>query len=248
MLCLALAVSVLSARAGHAQTPQTPADSVTDRQGVDAFNSITDGQPNPPRRPELSLTVGWQQGLPAQVQLGFEITPGGSRWLRNALFAAFVETINAGEGANDAEPSVSLQWQQRWRTAGGGWPTIATSATLQLPMEGPHETDVVLTGIVAADAGVGVAYLNVYSETMRGMTPGGQRGILLGYKLPLIDGLSAYGDALVQRQAGQSSLTPELSAELDLASGLTIGPGVSVGLARGSSPVWGGGIFITYTF
>lgn len=248
MLCLALAVAGVFPRASHAQTPQTAADSVTDRQSNDAFNSILDGQPSPPGHPEASITLAWEEEQGGQFQLGIELTPTGPRVLRNALFRVFVETVNVGEEANDTEHSIFLQWQQRWRAAGAGWPTIASAATVQVPLDAPDAPEVVLAGIVAADAGAGVAYLNIYSETVQGSSPGRAHGGVLGYKLPLTASLSAYGDVLLQRQAGETTVTAELSSELDFASGMTVGPGVSLAFTPGSEPVWGAGVFITYTF
>ncbi|NJD10289.1 MAG: hypothetical protein FIB01_07540 [Gemmatimonadetes bacterium] len=233
----------------HAQEQDSIADEVTARQGVGAFNSITDGQPVNPGQPEASVLATMQRGAAARLQLSVSLTPGRSRFLRNALFSLIGPTINAGEGAVDFEQSATAQWQQRWSVAHGAAPTVATVASLQVPFADSLQVDGILTGVLVWDAGAGALYLNGYLETHRGLTlDGAEVGAIAGWKAPVGNAFAAYADVLVQRLAGANTWTAELSAEIDLPFDLTLGPGVSLGLAAGSRPVPGAGLLVTRTW
>lgn len=233
-LTLLLAASTWMSNAASADAGTCPGQDVADQQAVVAYNSLTDGQPGPPRTIQLTVLPSYDFGedeFQNQVSLSRVFATSGF-WCQ-AQFSLSAPTLDVGEGLADFEKSVTLAWQQRWRIDDSSGPTISTVVSVQQPYDEPEqETDVTLTGIVARSRPWGALYLNLYAETSRGAGADDlELGGVVGVKRILRDNLSVFADAVVEER-GDYAL--ELALELDLANGWTFGPGISLSHSEGS--------------
>ncbi len=202
-------------------------DSITDFQTDVSFNSVTDGQPAPPRMPFYSLSGSGQTGNQYHYQLNLGCTPSEKGFMRNSLFSLIVPALDAGEGITDVEKSVGLSWLQRWTWEHDGFPTISSMISLLVPFNVKgQKTNVVATFIIAKNLPGGVLYFNAYGESKKGFTTDSlDYGVLGGYRMNLHGSKSLTMDVLCQRS---SVVTFETSFEFDLNKGWTIGPGVNI--------------------
>ncbi|HKK43400.1 MAG TPA: hypothetical protein VJ963_13380 [Bacteroidales bacterium] len=202
-------------------------DSITDFQTDVSFNSVSDGQPAPPRMPFYSLSGSAQSGNQYHYQFNLGYTPYERGFMRNSLFSLIVPALDAGEGITDVERSMGLSWLQRWTWEHDGFPTISSMVSLLVPfIVRGLKTNVVVTFIVAKDLPRGVLYFNAYGESKKGLTTDSlDYGLLGGCRMNLHGSKSLTLDVLYQRS---SVITFETSFEFDLNKGWTIGPGVNV--------------------
>jgi hypothetical protein len=209
------------------------ADSVSAAQGAGGFNSLTDGQPGTPGSPQFGLSFATLTDSTFAFEPGFALTPRHALF-RNSLMGIVGPTLDAGEGATDFEHSVTATWLQRWTWESGSRPTLATQFALQIPYDEPGaKVDVVATFVLARSLGAGVAYVNAWGETKKGMTIDGMEfGGLLGYKASVTPDISLVADLVLQTG---SLLTLELAPVYDTPFGLSLGPGLSLGWSPGQS-------------
>ena len=221
-------------------------DSITAHQTNIGFNSVTDGQPAPPKQPFFSIIASGQQGGKFQYQGSIGYTPACKGFLRNTLFVVVVPTIDVGEGITDFEKSVSGSWQQRWIYEHNGKPTISTMTSIQIPYDEPNaKTDLVTTLIITKDIGKGVGYFNAYAETTSGFTTDSlSYGIMAGYKIYLTKHEELFFGLMYQTN---NTLTLETSIEIDFKSGMTISPGLNLAYnTQFETTTFGGGIVLYY--
>ena len=144
-------------------------DSITSYQTNVGYNSITDGQPGPPRQPFYTMTTAGQDGSAFQYEAGIGYTPALNGFFHSSLFGIVVPTLDVGEGTVDFEKSLSVSWLQRWVYEHQGKPTISTMVSVQFPFDEPDaKTDLVTTLIITKNIGKGVGYFNTYAESTRG--------------------------------------------------------------------------------
>lgn len=237
-------------------------DSLTERQSVDAFNSLEDGQPGAPGDLELEVNAGWQTSSrqhthdPFALLTELQYTPDGSEFLRNMQLLLGVP-VEMGLGGVDGNADVNLGWQQRWVKEQGSMPTLSTLAEMRLPT-GYHSSGVdgKLTGIIAKDVGPGTAYLNGFVKTANGNNIEDVRhfqwGGRVGYKWRINDSLALIGDYLNQssEENGHGNLNVlELSGQYRFNEHLTVGPGIQIGLDNhDETPNFGAGVRFQITF
>jgi hypothetical protein len=246
--------------ARQAEPPAPIEDAVAERQSVDTFNSIEDGQPGVPGGFELEADFGWQttSGEHDSFLLTPEIeyTLDGCDFLRNMQLILGVP-MEFGLGGVDGNGDVVLGWQQRWVAEDGLMPTLGTLAEVRLP-SGYHSSGVdgTLTGIVAKDCGPGTLYLNAFAKTANGDNIDELRhfqwGLRAGYKWRITDDWALIGDYVheVSEEEGHGDLNLlEVSGEWHVTKDLTIGPGILVGLDDNEeTPNFGAGVHLTWSF
>ena len=241
------------------ETVSTGEDDVAQRQSVDAYNSIEDGQPGAPWELEIHLVSGWQtrehEHDPVFLNPELDWTLGGSEFLNNTqLILGVPLTLGFGDYVGNGD--VTLGWQQRWVKEDCNMPTLATLAEMRIPSgyEGSG-VDGKLTGIVAKDLGPGTAYFNAFVETANGHEIDDLRhfqwGGLVGYKWRITDCFSFIADYVhkVSEETGHAnSNTLELSTEYKFDEHLSIGPGIVIGLDRNEeTPYFGAGFRLVYS-
>jgi hypothetical protein len=233
-------------------------DEVAERQSVDTWSSLEDGQPGAPGELEIHLASGWQtrsgEHDPVFLRPALEYTLDGSEFLRNAqLILGVPLTLGFGDYVGNGD--INFGWQQRWVKEEGIMPTLATLAEMRIPSgyEGSG-VDGKLTGIVAKDIGPGTAYFNAFVKTANGHEIDDLRyfqwGGLVGYKWRITDAFSFITDYVHKssEEAGHAnSNTLELSAEYKFNEHLSIGPGIVIGLDRNEeTPYFGAGFRMVY--
>jgi hypothetical protein len=235
-------------------------DDVAERQSVDAYNSLEDGQPGNPGEFEIELRSGWQtrsgEHDPVFLEPELEYTLDGSEFLRNTQLKLGVP-LTLGFGDYVGNGDLSFGWQQRWVKEDCNMPTLATLAEMRIPSgyEGSG-VDGKLTGIVAKDVGPGTAYFNAFIKTANGHEIEDLRhfqwGGRVGYKWRVSECFSVIGDYVHQssEETGHAnSNTLELSTEYKVDEHLSIGPGIVIGLDRNEeTPNFGAGITMKYSF
>ena len=235
-------------------------DAVAERQSVDAFNSLEDGQPGVPGGFELEADFGWQTTSGEHDAFSLtpelELTLDGCEFLRNTQLILGVP-LDFGLGRVEGNGDVEFGWQQRWVAEEGLMPTLATLAEVRLP-SGYHSAGVdgTLTGIVAKDCGPGTLYFNAFAKTANGDNVEDLRhfqwGLRAGYKWRITDELALIADYLhevsEQETHGDVNLL-EVSGEWHVTKDLTIGPGIFVGLDDNEeTPNLGAGVHLTWSF
>jgi hypothetical protein len=235
-------------------------DDVAERQSVDSYCTLEDGQPGTPGGVELELFSGWTKYRHESENIGLEpeidYTLDGSEFLRNAQLMLSTP-LTLGEGDVVGNGDITFGWQQRWVTENGSMPTLATLAQLRAP-SGDHGSGVdgTLTGIVAKDIGPGTVIFNAWVKTANGHEIDDLRhfqwGGRLGYKWRVNECLAVIGDYVhqVSEETGHSNTNAfELSAEYKVNEHLSIGPGIIVGLDNhDETPEFGAGLKLLYSF
>lgn len=239
---------------------ETTADSLTERQSIDAYTSLEDGQPGDPGRFELEFDVGWETSSgehdPVLFAPELTFTLDGNEFLRNTQLILAVP-MEFGLGGVDGNADVEFGWQQRWVSEEGWIPTLATLAEIRLPT-GYHSSgiDGTFTGIVAKDIGPGTMFLNAFVKTANGNNVEDLRhfqwGVRTGYKWRLQDDLAIIADYVNQasEEQGHGNINLlEVSGEWRVNEQLTIGPGIVVGLDDNEeTPNFGVGVHLTWSF
>lgn len=235
-------------------------DAVAERQSVDAFNSIEDGQPGAPGELELEFNIGYftssREEDAATLETELEYTLDGSEFLRNTQLILSLP-LELGNGGIDGNADITFGWQQRWIKEDGMVPTIATLAEIRTPSgDDSSGVDGTFTGIVAKDLGPGTLYFNAFLKTVNGNNIEDRRdfqwGFLTGYKWRLNDQLALIGDYTLKSSESDGNADVnllELSAEYHVNEHLTIGPGIFIGLDdNGETPNFGAGVRVLYGF
>ncbi|HVP11266.1 MAG TPA: hypothetical protein VMV94_08795 [Phycisphaerae bacterium] len=241
------------------ETTSTGEDEVAERQSIDTWSSIEDGQPGAPGELEIHLASGWQtrsgEHDPVFLHPELEYTLDGSEFLRNTQLLLGVP-LTLGFGDYAGEGDIEFGWQQRWVKEEGLMPTLATLAEMRIPSgyEGSG-VDGKFTGIVDKDIGPGTAYLNAFIITANGHEVDDLRhfqwGARAGYKWRITDALALLVDYVHQssEETGHAnSNTLEVSSEYKVTEHFSIGPGIVIGLDRnGETPYFGAGCRFVYT-
>lgn len=242
------------------QTLSSREDALTERQSVDAFNSLEDGQPSLAGKMELQLQFGWKttsgEHDPFEFSTELQYTPDGNEFLRNMQLILGVP-VEMGLGGVEGNADIDLGWQQRWVKEDGMMPTISTLAEIRLPT-GYHSSGVdgTLTGILAKEMGSGTAFLNGWVKTANGDNVEDLRhfqwGARAGYKYRVSDTLALIGDYFIEssEEEGHSNVNAlEFSAEYRFNEHVTIGPGILVGLDDNEeTPNLGAGLRLQIAF
>lgn len=235
-------------------------DPVTERQSVDAFNSIEDGQPGAPGEVELQFDLGWETTShthdPFTLHSEIKYTPDGSDFLRN-MKLELSAPVDLGLGGVDGNADLIFGWKQRWVEEHDWIPTLSTLAEVRIP-SGYHSSGVdgTLTGIVAKDAGLGTIFLNTWIETVNGNNIEDARhfqwGVRAGYKWRITDDLALIGDYIHQcsEEEGNGNLNAlELSGMYTVNEHIRFGPGILIGLDdNGETPNFGAGVRLQFSF
>lgn len=232
---------------------------VTERQSIDAFQSIEDGQPNPPGHFEFQFDVGWQTASgehdPALLRPELKYTPDGCEFLRNMKLTLAVP-MELGVGGVEGNADLEFGWQQRWVAEQGMMPTLATLAEIRAPSGYESSgVDFTLTGIAAKDLGPGTLYFNAFGKSANGDNIEDLRhfqwGARTGYRWRVSDDVALIGGYLHQssEQVGHAnSNLLELSGEWHVNDNITIGPGVFIGLDDNEeTPNFGAGVRLTFS-
>jgi hypothetical protein len=182
--------------------------------------------------------------------------PRGPEWLRNMELQLSLP-LELGDG--DVEGNGDLEFGILYRfIREDGWvPTVALLSTMRIP-SGYRSggVDGTFTGIVSHTLGPGVLYLNGTVATLNNNIEAYERhfqwSIVPGYKLPVADGFALIFDYVNQsspwKGVGNQNLL-EMAAEINLADGLTLGPGVQIGLdGRDGTQNLGAGVVLEYEF
>lgn len=236
------------------------ADTLRERQSIDAFTSLEDGQPGAPGEFELQFDFGWkttsEESDPALFEPELKYTPNGNEFLRNAKFT-LAAPMELGNGGFDGNADVEFGWQQRWVSEDGWLPTLATLAEVRIPSGYQSAgVDGTLTGIVAKDLGPGTLYFNAFAKTANGDNVEDLRhfqwGFRTGYKWRINPDVALIADYVHQasEQEGHSNINLlEVSGEWHIDEHLTIGPGISIGLDDNEeTPNFGAGFRLTWSF
>ena len=233
---------------------------LTERQSVDAYNSLEDGEPGEPWGFELEFDAGWQTQSGEHDSVPFvpelELTLGGNDFLRNTqLILGF--PMEFGLGGVDGNADAQFGWQQRWVQEEGWVPTLATLAEVRFPSGYQSSgVDGTLTGIMAKECGPGTIFLNAFIKTANGNNVEDLRhfqwGVRAGYKWRLREDLALITDYVnqVSEEEGHSNLNLlEVSGEWRMNEQLTIGPGIVIGLDDNEeTPNFGAGVHVTWSF
>ena len=201
---------------------------VSDRQSNGAFNSIVDGQPPSPDQPQFSAVLSYDRAAHMTLaQVGFGITPRIGRRFCQTQISVTLPAYDLGHTQFVYPSEMEIAWEQRWRTMDTQGPTLSTNISLTVPLEsGSGGTSMTVTGVAAQDTSGGVVYLNatlISGPDLSWSDPGWNA--LLGYKHIVREGLEFFIDAIY---ADGDFLTAELSAEIDLSDGWSIGPGLAL--------------------
>ncbi len=96
-------------------TDACPGQDVSAQQTVNAFNSLTDGQPGTPRTFQLAVVPSYDlEEREFQSQLTMSGVVATSGFWCQAQFALSIPSLDVGEGLIDFEKSITAGWQQRW--------------------------------------------------------------------------------------------------------------------------------------
>lgn len=243
-----------------AQKGREAEDAVAQRQSVDYWNPIEDGQPGAPGNWEVKFDAGWKtfsgQHDPFALTSQVQYTPEGGHFLHNMkLGVAVPVTMGLGgvEGNGDAE----FEWKQRWVAEHDGIPTMATVVDVRVPT-GYHSSGVdgMLTGVVAKDLGPGTWIFNGFVETANGDNVEDLRhfqwGFRTGYKWRITDDFALIGDYIHRssEEEGHANINSlQLSGEYHPNEHITIGPGITIGLDdHDETPNFGAGVRVQFTF
>lgn len=227
-----LCLSALLPQAALAQSadpqPECAGQDVSDRQSNGAFNSIVDGQPPSPDQPQFSAVTSYDRASDTLLgQVAFGITPEiGGKFCQTQI-SVTLPAYDIGR-TNFAYPSImEVTWEQRWRIADTRGPTLSTNISFNIPLEsGAGGTSMTVTGIVAENTKNGVLYLNGTIESEPDLSWSNPTwNALVGYKHIIHEGLEFYGDVIY---AEGDVVTGEISAEIDLSDGWSIGPGIAL--------------------
>ncbi|MFH1416729.1 MAG: hypothetical protein ABII12_00365 [Planctomycetota bacterium] len=235
-------------------------DDVAERQSIDSFTSIEDGQPGGPGEFELEFSLGWETASgehdPVTLETELEYTPDGSDFLRNMQLILAVP-VEMGLGGVEGNADLEFGWQQRWVREDGMMPTLATLAEVRIP-SGYHSSGVdgTLTGIIAKDCGPGTAYLNGFVKTANGDNVEDLRhfqwGAVAGYKWRVNDQFALIGDYVIKSSEEEDHANVnllEFSGEYKVNEHLTVGPGIVIGLDDNEeTPNFGAGLNATISF
>ena len=235
-------------------------DAVADRQSVDTFSSLEDGQPGPPGKIQVQFDLGWDttsgKSDPILVQPQLQYTPDCDDFSRNTQFTLVVP-VEVGNGGIDGNADVELGWQQRWISDDGSVPTVSTLLEVRLPSGYQSAgVDAKLTGIVVKDFGPGSLYLNAWAETANGDNLEDLRhfqwGFRTGYHWLINSEFALVADYAHQasEETGHGNINLlELGGEWHVADNLTIGPGISIGLDDNEeTPNFGAGVRVVWAF
>jgi hypothetical protein len=235
-------------------------DEVAERQSVDSYCSLEDGQPGVPGGFEIELSSGWtkfrHESESIELEPELEYTLDGSDFLRN-MQLQLATPLALGEGDVQGNGDIIFGWQQRWVAECGSMPTLATLAQIRAPSgDDSSGVDGTLTGIVAKDFGPGTAIFNAWVKTANGHNIEDVRhfqwGFRAGYKWRINDCWSVIGDYVheASEEEGHANINAlELSTEYKFNEHFSIGPGIIVGLDdHEETPEIGAGIKLEYSF
>jgi hypothetical protein len=212
-----------------------PGQDVATHQGVDAFNTLIDGQPGTPRLPQLNVVPSYNFEENKFVnQSSLSVVPALSGFWCQAQFEFFTPVAKALDGQVNFEKSVALSWQQRWLIDDGSSPTVSTVVEVQAPYDDSQaNTEISVIGIVAKSTEWGAVYLNslALSEDGSDFSSVDFSGVI-GAKRIVNAKLAVFADITIDEN-GLYAL--ELSAERDYSNGLSLGPGIRLLRSRDGS-------------
>lgn len=267
-LTLATALGLAPTTQARAQTPPYPAigeppppdttarrstlDSLTDRWNNDSLSTVVDGQPDPPGGGEIVGEIGWlhHEVGPEPLRLGMSAwyTPAGTGLWRNMLLGVLVPLRWDRRGPRfDA---IGFAWQQRWLASVRSRLSLASYIQADLlTLSDDAEAMLTVVGVAAAVLGPGVGYLNGAIIAAEG-SDNSAWYLLAAYKLPLSNTSYLHLGLVSLDESGEpSTSTLELAAVFTTGSRLKVSPGIVLGLARHeTTPLWGAGLSLTYSF
>lgn len=235
-------------------------DEVAQRQSVDYWNPIEDGQPGAAGNWEVKFDAGWKtfsgQHDPFSLTSQVQYTPEGGHFLHNMKIGVAVP-VTMGLGDVEGNGDAVLEWKQRWLAEQGAMPTLATVIDIRLPSGYQSSgVDGTLTGVVAKDLGPGTMIFNGFVKTANGDNLEELRhfqwGFRAGYKWRVSDSFSLIGDYLHQssEEDGHANINSlQLAGEYHVNEHVTIGPGISIGLDdHEETPNFGAGVRVQFSF
>jgi hypothetical protein len=241
-------------------TRQLGVDELTDRQTIDAFTNLEDGQPGLPGQFQLQFDMSWDttsgQSDTFELRPELQYTLDGDEFLRNMMLSLAIPA-ELGNGGVDGNLDAVFGWQQRWFREEGWIPTFSTFAEMRIPSGyQSSKVDGTFTAILAKEIGPGTAYLNGSLKTANGNNVQNVRhfqwGVAAGYQWRITEDLSligAYLHSSSEQRGHSNSNTLEISSRYDLTDQLSIGPGITIGLDDNEETVnFGAGVRVMYAF
>ena len=237
-----------------------PEDAVAERQSMDAYTSIEDGQPGGPGEFEIRLDTAWEKEsgeeeneFPVEYELKY--TGKGNDFWKNSKWS-LTQGAELGNGSVDGNGDIELGWQQRWVSQEDHFATFGTLLSFRLPTgDDSSGVDTTLTLILDKDLGPGTIYLSSWVTSAHGHNNleeddhhwpfwwwrhddeaelrRTQWGAQLGYKWQLADKFALIGNYVLKssEEDGEDSINQlELAGEYHATDSLTIGPGIVIGL------------------
>ncbi len=202
------------------------ADSIATMQTAVTANSITDGQPGPPKLPffQSNSTYSADSGFSHNLCVANTFAEHG--FWRNSLFSLNVLSFTAIDNNIDYDKTFNGSWQHRWRYEKNNKPTIATNVTLIVPFDEPDAlTEAQTTFIVAKNLNtksVGFFHLTI-STPFEDFSENINYSILLGHKLFLNDSNNLFLDVVYQENA----ITFETALEFKFSNSMVLSPGIN---------------------
>jgi hypothetical protein len=229
-------------------------------QKIDAYITLEDPQPEPEGTWSIEFSSGWDTrsdcGDEWNMEAELEFNPRNPECLKPMELSLSVPLVlgeGAEEGNGDLEFGILYKfWQEE------DWiPTFALRSKMRIPSG--YQSDGVdgeFTGILAHTLGPGVFFLNGTVATLNGNLDDDDRhfqwSIVPGYKLPVCDYCSLIFDYVHRsnaKEGGSNQHIFEMAAQMDVAKGVTFGPGIQVGLdGREDTPNFGAGFMLEYVF
>lgn len=227
-------------------------DSLTARWSNDAFSSIVDGQPSPPGAAELLVDLGWLNlpAAPRPLLIGVvpAYTPGWSPFFRNSQFGLLIPLRWGSNGLKLNR--IGIAWQQRWVASIRHRLTLATNLQTDFPTS--NELPGILVTVVGVAARAwrsGTGFLNG-TVILDGEGGPAAWGFLAGYKAQLSSNTYLSFDYnFLGLRAQRSVNLIEGAVVFNLSPRLAISPGAVLGIGhRETTPLWGAGVRLTFTF
>ena len=221
-MLLAVSPSIASADA-----PVCAGQDFSDKVANGAFNSIVDGQPPSPDHLQFQQILTYdRQARQFTTTTGFGITSFKTGFGCQSQLSLTLPAVSFGNGSTDIIEQVSFAWEQRWVQGSETYASFSTNLTANLSFGSQAGTSMLEgTLIVVKPLEKGAMYLNASVQTRPGFSLNSLLWSgLVGIKHEIREGFEVYTDILVE--TGQT-VTYELSADVDLSDGWSIGPGIA---------------------
>lgn len=204
-----------------------PGQDFSDKVANGAFNSIVDGQPPSPDQLQFQQILTYdRQARQFTTTTGFGITPFKTGFGCQSQLSLTLPAVSFGNGSTSIAEQASIAWEQRWVQGSDTTASLSTNLTANLAFGSQAGTSTLEGTLIAVKPlKKGALYLNASVQTGPDFSLNSPLWSgLVGIKHEIREGFEVYADILVE--TGQT-VTYELSAEVDLSDGWSIGPGIA---------------------